>query len=108
MATSHEKLPEIHLKVAGGKFRFSLRTLFVATFLAGVLFAFGFWGLCAAALALMTGYFFLNKQNAAATGCVVAFVVLSCSGAGTSVEVRLNTGDQRLRFWGVPILHSTE
>ena len=31
------------------------------------------------------------------------FLFLSCLGVGTSVQVRLDTGDQRECFWGIPV-----
>jgi hypothetical protein len=44
----------------------------------------------------------IKRKRWAAAGVIAGFLVLSSIGVGNSVEVRLDTGDQRFLFWGIP------
>lgn len=56
-------------------------------------------------LGASTGFVLLLKRDhwGLAIGVVAAFLLATCMGFGYSVEFRLDTGDKRFLFWGVPI-----
>jgi hypothetical protein len=71
--------------------------------------AFGIHSLILASAVIGALHFFVKRKIGPALFIVGGFVFLSCLGVGNSVQVRLDTGDQRLCFWGIPVCyHPTE
>ncbi len=83
--------------------QFSLRALLLTVLVVAIGFSCGAAGLVLAAAVAGTCYFLLKNEVAKAIGVTAGFLFLSCSGVGDSVQVRLDTGDQRRLFWGIPV-----
>jgi hypothetical protein len=64
--------------------------------------AFGIQGVVLASAIIGSLYFFIKRRTGPAFGIIGVFGFLSCLGVGNSVQVRVDTGDQRLCFWGIP------
>ncbi|WP_146585754.1 hypothetical protein [Posidoniimonas polymericola] len=66
----------------------------------GVAFGFAIVVLIAAALGVV--YSIRRRRADWAIGIVVGLAVITSTGVGSSVQVRLDTGDQRVCYWGIP------
>ena len=65
--------------------------------------ALGVYSVILAAAATGTLYFFIKRQFLLAFSIISVFVLLSYQGVGSSVQVRVDTGDRRKCFWGIPV-----
>jgi hypothetical protein len=62
----------------------------------------GIYGCILAATVVGIGFLLRRRRPKLAIGVGACFISLACGGVGTWVEVRLDTGDQRLLVWGMP------
>jgi hypothetical protein len=84
-------------------YQYGLRSLLLAFPIVAWCLGTGIRGSVLAAAVIAMVFLLIKRRRWPAFGVFVAILVLSGLGLGDSVEVRLNTGDQRLLFWGVPI-----
>jgi hypothetical protein len=87
------------------RWQFTIRSVLGAMALAGVALAFGIRGLYLATTIWMTANFLAQRKWGYASALVCAFVLFSCLGLGSTFQVRLDSGDQRICFWGIPTFH---
>lgn len=89
-----------------GPFQFRLRTLLLAFPVVAWCVVTGIRGTALAAFVLTTAFLLMKRKSGLAFGFVIPlFLLLSCLGLGSSVEFRLDTGDKRFVFWGIPVSH---
>ncbi len=84
-------------------FQFSLRLLLVVTFFVSIVLGLGIHGIPLIAAATAAVFLLRKRKRGWAAGVVVGLLFVTLLGAGTSVEVRLDTGDQRTLLWGIPV-----
>ena len=83
--------------------RFTLKSVFVVLTAVAVVLAFGFGVLPLLGAAWAIPHLWKKGQSGWAGAVVAGLLILPLLGVGTSVSVRLDTGDQRTEVWGIPI-----
>lgn len=84
------------------RFQFSLRSMLLVVPLLAVGFAFGFAVVVLIAALAGVVYSIRTKRFDWALGIIVCLAIITLTGVGWSVQVRLDTGDQRVCYWGIP------
>lgn len=87
------------------RFQYSLRSLLLAFPVVAWCIATGVLGGVFACTVVGTIFLFAKRRTGLAFGVIGIFLLLSCMGVGSSVEFRLDTGDKRLLFWGIPVAY---
>lgn len=84
-------------------FQYSLRSLLLAVLMIAIGLGIGiqFLVLCVALCGI--GYFLFKRRIMPAFGILCLWTFLTCLGLGTMIQVRLDTGDLRYCYWGVPL-----
>lgn len=77
--------------------------MFVAVTFCAVVLAPGVGAFPLVLAAWAVPHHWIQGQSGWAGAIVVGLLILPLPGVGSSVSVRLDTGDQRIPFWGIPI-----
>lgn len=83
--------------------RFTLKSVFVLLTAVAVVLAFGASVLPLVGTTWGVIYLWKKGQTGLAAAVVAGFLISPIVGIGSSVSVRLDTGDQRTEIWGIPI-----
>jgi hypothetical protein len=86
------------------RYQYSLRALLLVFPVVAWCLGTGVPGTVLAGTVIAVAYLLIKRRNGLACAILVALLVLSGLGVGNSVVVYLPTGDQRLLFWGVPVM----
>jgi hypothetical protein len=74
----------------------------MSTPLVFILFTFRLQVVIFAVAVIAVVYLFVQRRAKPALGILAVILILSCLGFGNTMQVRLDTGDQRDLFWGIP------